>query len=109
MAQSLEPFTAEDMLKVATLSVLDLSEDGARVAAAVRKLEDNAKPTIAASAIPTYVAPAHGRSAWSIDTQTGAVERPSSDLMNVRQAAWTRDGNRLALLTTVETRAITCR
>ena len=35
-AQVTRPFTAEDMLKVATASVLDLTEDGTRVAVAVR-------------------------------------------------------------------------
>ena len=61
------------------------------------------KPIIAASAIPTYVAPAM-IDLLVIDAQTGVIERPFKDLMNVRQAAWTRDGNRLALLTTSATR-----
>lgn len=41
-AQQREAFTADDILKVATLTVLDLSEDGRRVAASARRLRDNA-------------------------------------------------------------------
>jgi hypothetical protein len=42
-AQSLEPITAEDMLKVTTAQVLDLSEDGRFVAVGARRLHDNAE------------------------------------------------------------------
>jgi hypothetical protein len=41
-AQPRAPFTAEDLLDVVTASVLDLTEDGARVAVALRRLRDNA-------------------------------------------------------------------
>ena len=42
-AASKAAFTADDMLKVATLSVLDLSDDGRQVAVAARRLQDNAE------------------------------------------------------------------
>ena len=102
LAQTLAPFTAEDMLKVATASILDLSEDGARVAIAVRKLEDNATTDHRRSGDPTYVAPAMV-DVFVYDTRTGASDRVFKQLMNVRQAAWSRDGARLALLTASET------
>ena len=49
-------FTAEDMLKVATASVLDLAEDGSR-AVAIRTLESNATTDHRRFGDPTYVAP----------------------------------------------------
>jgi dipeptidyl aminopeptidase/acylaminoacyl peptidase len=98
-AQSLAPFTAEDMLKVATASVLDLTEDGSRVAITVRTLQDNAETDHRRFGDPTYVTPTLV-DLRVIDTRTGATERPFKQLMNVRQAAWSRDGGRLALLTT---------
>jgi dipeptidyl aminopeptidase/acylaminoacyl peptidase len=100
-AQSLSPFTAEDMLAVATASVLDLSEDGARVAIAVRKLADNATTDHRRFGDPTYVAPALV-DVFVYDTRSGASDRVFKQLTNVRQAAWSRDGARLALLTTAE-------
>ena len=100
-AQSLAPFTTEDMLKVATAAVLDLSEDGSRVAIAVRTLQDNAVTDHRRFGDPTYVA-ATLVELRVIDTRTGNADRPFKQLMNVRQAAWSRDGARLALLTTSE-------
>ena len=79
------------MLKVATASVLDLTEDGARVAIAVRTLQDNADTDHRRFGDPTYVAPTMV-DLRVIDTRTGAAERPFKQLMNVRQAAWSRDG-----------------
>jgi hypothetical protein len=73
-AQSLAPFTAEDMLKVATATVLDLSEDGTRVAVSVRKLEDNATTDHRRSGDPTYVAPSLV-DVLVYDTRTGAPDR----------------------------------
>ena len=100
-AQALAPFTAEDMLKVATATVLDLSEDGARVAVSVRTLEHNATTDHRRFGDPTYVAPAMV-DVYVYDTRTGAADKVFKQLMNVRQAAWSRDGLRLALLTAAE-------
>jgi dipeptidyl aminopeptidase/acylaminoacyl peptidase len=102
-AQSLEPFTAADMLKVATANILDLTEDGRRVAIGVRKLEDNAETDHRRYGDPTYVASSMVE-LQIIDTRSGAIDRPFKQLMNIRQSAWTRDGARLALLTAAETR-----
>jgi dipeptidyl aminopeptidase/acylaminoacyl peptidase len=93
------PFTAEDMLKLASSTVLDLTEDGSRVAVAVRRLQDNAETDHRRYGDPTYVAPSLV-DVVVFDTRTGASDRPFKQLMNVRQAAWSRDGSRLAFLTT---------
>ena len=100
-AQSLTPFTAEDMLRVATASVLALTDDGSRVAVAIRKLEDNATTDHRRYGDPTYVAPSLV-DVRVYDTRSGASEPVFKELMTVRQAAWSRDGSRLALLTVAE-------
>lgn len=97
-AQAPTAFTAEDMLKVATVSVLDVTEDGARVAATVRRGADNATVDNRRYGDPTYLAPSR-LTLQVIDAKTGAVDLPFKDaLVNVRDAAWTRDGKRLAIL-----------
>ena len=50
-------FTADDMLKVATASVLDLSDDGRRVAVSVRRAYDNAEVDNRRYGDPTYLSP----------------------------------------------------
>jgi dipeptidyl aminopeptidase/acylaminoacyl peptidase len=99
--QSQAPFTADDMLRVATASVLDLTEDGSRVAVAIRRLADNAETDHRRFGDPTYIAPAMV-DLVVFDTRTGHAHRPFSQLMNVRQASWSRDGLRLAVLTAAE-------
>ena len=103
-AQSLDVITAEDMLKVVTAQVLDLSEDGRLVAIGARRLHDNAETNHRRYGDPTYFAPSMVEP-QVINTRTGAVDRIGKGLMNVRQAAFTRNGTRLALLTASETAA----
>ena len=100
-AQTQSAFTAEDILKVATASVLDLTEDGARVAVAIRKLEDNATTDHRRFGDPTYVVPALV-DLVVFDTRSGASDRVFKQLTNVRQVAWSRDSAKLAILTTAE-------
>ena len=88
-AQSV-PFTAEDILKVATVNVLDLSEDGRWVAASVRRPFDNETTDHRRFGDPTYLPPSRVR-LQIIDTESGAAETPFADLVNVRDAAWSRD------------------
>jgi hypothetical protein len=85
--------------------VLDLSEDGRRVAASVRRLRDNAVTDHRRYGDPTYVAPSMVE-LLVIDTRSGAIERPATGLLNIRQAAWNRAGDRLALLTAAESAAV---
>jgi dipeptidyl aminopeptidase/acylaminoacyl peptidase len=103
-AQSLAPITAEDTLKVTTAQVLDLSEDGRLVAIGARRLYDNAETNHRRYGDPTYFAPAMVQ-VQVINTRTGAADKIGTGLMNVRQAAFTRDGARLAMLTAAETPA----
>lgn len=103
-AQSLAPISAEDILKVRTPIVLDLSDDGRRVAVGVRRTFDNAETNHRRFGDPTYVAPTMMELSV-IDTGTGATDRVGQGLMNVRHAAWTRDASRLAVLTAAETPA----
>lgn len=101
-AQSLAPISAEDILKVRTPIVLDLSEDGRRLAVGVRRTFDNAETNHRRYGDPTYVAPTLMELSV-IDTGTGATDKVGQGLMNVRQAAWSRDASRLAVLTADET------
>jgi dipeptidyl aminopeptidase/acylaminoacyl peptidase len=103
-AQSLEPISAEDILKVQTASVLDLSEDGRFVAVGARRLHDNAETNHRRYGDPTYFAPSMV-SLSVIDTRSGATSAVGKGLMNVRQAAFTRNGSKLAILTAAESTA----
>jgi dipeptidyl aminopeptidase/acylaminoacyl peptidase len=96
-AQTLAPFTAEDMLDVTTLAILDVSEDGQWVAAATRRLRENATTDHRRFGDPTYVPPA-SLDLLVVHTASGTVRRPFDARVNVRQAAFTRDGRRLAIL-----------
>lgn len=100
-AQTTAPITAEDTLRVTTAAVLDLSEDGRRVALAARRLYDNAETNHRRYGDPTYVAPSMVE-VRVVDTNTGGTDRVGNGLMNVRTAAFTPDGSRLALLTAAE-------
>src|SRR5688572_17172100 len=103
-AQSLDPITAEDILNVKTATVLDFSGDGRRVAIGARRLYDNAETNHRRYGDPTYFAPTMVE-LLVIDTSTGATDRVGRGLMNVRQAAFTPNGSRLAVLTAAETAA----
>ena len=90
-------FTAEDMLKVTSVSVLDATEDGARVAVSMRRPIDNETTDHRRYGDPTYLAPSRV-TVEIIDTRAGTKDRPFKDMVNVRDAAWSRDGKRLAIL-----------
>ena len=97
LAQQATPFTPDDMLKVASVSVLDTTEDGARLAISIRRPIDNETMNHRRYGDPTYLAPS--RVALEIiETKTGTKDRPFKDLVNVRDVAWSRDGKRLAIL-----------
>jgi dipeptidyl aminopeptidase/acylaminoacyl peptidase len=91
------PFTAEDMLKVASISVLDVTDDGARVAATVRRPIDNDFTDHRRFGDPTYLAPSRVR-LEIIETKTGVRDLPFKDMVHVRGAQWSNDGTRLAIL-----------
>jgi dipeptidyl aminopeptidase/acylaminoacyl peptidase len=91
------PFTAADMLKVATVRVLDVTDDGSRIAISTRRPVDNPTTDHRRFADPTYLSPARVL-VDVVDARTGAKDRLFPDLVNVRDAAWSRDGQRLAIL-----------
>jgi dipeptidyl aminopeptidase/acylaminoacyl peptidase len=91
------PFTAEDMLKVASINVLDVTDDGSRVAATVRRPVDNDFTDHRRYGDPTYLAPSRVR-LEIIDTRTGTKDAPFKDMVNVRAAQWSQDGSQLAIL-----------
>jgi dipeptidyl aminopeptidase/acylaminoacyl peptidase len=94
---ALAPLTAEDMLKITTASVLDVSDDGRRVAVTTRRTFDNAETNHRRYGDPTYVPPVAVRF-MVIDTGSGASRGVLQDLADIRQAAWSHDGSRLAFL-----------
>jgi dipeptidyl aminopeptidase/acylaminoacyl peptidase len=96
-AQNQTPFTAEDMLKVVSLSVLEVTEDGSRVAATLRRPVDNDSTDHRRYGDPTYLAPSRV-TLQVVDTRTGATDTLFKELVNVRDVAWSRDGKRLAVL-----------
>lgn len=102
--QSLDPISAEDTLKVQTATVLDLSEDGRFAAIGARRLFDNAETNHRRYGDPTYVAPTMVE-LQVINTRSGAADKVGKGLMNVRQAAFTSNASKLALLTAAETAA----
>ena len=91
------PFTPDDMLKIASISVLDMTEDGRFVAAAVRRPIENPTTDHRRFGDPTYLAPSLVM-LRIIDTRSGQMEQPFKDLVNVRDTAWSRDGKTLAIL-----------
>jgi dipeptidyl aminopeptidase/acylaminoacyl peptidase len=96
--QGAAAFTAEDMLKVASVSVLEITDDGSRLAATIRRPVDNDSQDHRRYGDPTYLAPSRVR-LEIVDLRTGAKDAPFRDLVNVRDVAWSQDGNRLAILT----------
>ena len=101
-AQTPDVITAEDTLKVTTVNVLDLSEDGSLVAVGARRLYDNAETNHRRYGDPTYFAPTMLELSV-VNTRTAASDKVGKGLLNVRQAAFSRDGAKLALLTAAET------
>jgi dipeptidyl aminopeptidase/acylaminoacyl peptidase len=97
LAAAQQPFTAEDMLRVASVGVRDVTEDGGRVAVTVRRPIDNPTTDHRRYGDPTYLAPSRV-TLQVIDTRTGAADTIFTELVNVRNVAWSRDGRRLAIL-----------
>jgi dipeptidyl aminopeptidase/acylaminoacyl peptidase len=96
-AQATTAFTADDMLKVASVSVLDVTEDGSRVALTIRKGIDNATTDNRRYGDPSYLSPSKV-TLQILDVRSGSSDTPFRDMVNIRDAAWSRDGKRLAVL-----------
>lgn len=96
-APSAAVLTAEDLLKVTSAAVLDISDDGRQVAYTTRRALDNATTDHRRYGDPTYIAPASVR-LFVVDTVTGVSTPILPDLADIRQAAWSRRGTHLAFL-----------
>ncbi len=99
-AQATQPataFSAEEILKVTTAAVLDVSDDGRYVAYTTRRAIDNATTDHRRYGDPTYLAPSAVR-LFVVDTTTAAATPVLPDLADIRQAAWSRAGTHLAFL-----------
>ena len=97
--QGRTPFTAEDMLKVASVSISDMTDDGRLLSAIVRRSFDNAETDNYRYGDPTYVGPSRV-TLLVIDTSAGTTQTPFKGLTSVRQTAWSHDGKRLVILVT---------
>ncbi|MEI6246862.1 MAG: hypothetical protein WCQ64_17695, partial [Acidobacteriota bacterium] len=91
-------FSADEMLKVVTASVLSMTDDGRLIAVTERRTYDNAETDNFRYGDPTFITPSAVRLVV-IDTTTGQRSYPLGDrLANVRQAEFSRDGKRLAVI-----------
>jgi len=102
-AQATQPataFSAEDILKVTTAAVLDVSDDGRYVAYTTRRALDNATTDHRRYGDPTYLAPSAVR-LFVVETATAITTPVLPDLADIRQAAWSRAGTSLAFLQVV--------
>ena len=95
--QGLRRFTPDIALGVVSYSVLDVSEDGGWVAAAASSRRDLLGVDHHRDGDPSYLRPAKA-DLWVINSVTGAGRRVFPDARNVRAAAWSPDGRRLAIL-----------
>ncbi len=89
------PFTTEDALDVRSVRVADVTEDGRRVAATVQTRRDRSGVDHFRFGDPTYVALSLGE-LLVIDTQDGSVRSLFPEHEQLRGAAWSPDGTRLA-------------
>ena len=95
--QSLRRFTPDIALGVVTYSVQDISEDGNWVAATGASRRDQLGVDHHRDGDPSYIRPAKA-DLWVINSATGSSRRVFPDARNVRAAAWSPDGRRLAIL-----------
>lgn len=95
--QAATTFTARDALGVTATSVIDLSDDGRWVLVTLSARGDALGIDFRRDGDPTYIRP--GRSKVQlIETATGNVRDVLAAPLNVRHAALSRDGSRVALL-----------
>ena len=89
--------TTDDLLKVVTASVLDVSDDGRSLAYTTRRAFDNATTDHLRYGDPTYTAPSAVR-LFVVDTELASNKAVLADLADIRQAAWSHSGSQLAFL-----------
>ena len=89
------PFTTEDALDVRSARIAAVTDDGRRVAATVQTRRDRSGVDHFRFGDPTYLAPSLGE-LLVIDTNDGSVRSLFPQHEQLRGAAWSPDGTRLA-------------
>ncbi|HKK93090.1 MAG TPA: prolyl oligopeptidase family serine peptidase [Longimicrobiales bacterium] len=94
-AQEGRPFTPEDALDVASISVQDVTPDGRWIAATIRTRRDGMNVDHFRFGDPTYVSPSTAEFVL-IDTEAGGQDPILDGRVQVRGVAWSPDGDELA-------------
>ena len=94
-AQERQPFTTEDALDIASLSVQSMTRDGRYVAATRWTQRDRKNVDHMRFGDPTYVSPSFAE-VLIIDTDTGEETPLFAEKVQTRGFAWSPDGNTLA-------------
>ena len=90
-------FTVDDALDLTAYRLVDLSDDGAWLAATSTARRDGLTVDYRRDGDPTYLRPQPSR-IWVIDTHTGATRALFPDKRDVGALRWSPDATRLALL-----------
>ena len=90
-------FTVDDMLKVANVTVADVSADGRWAALIVSSLEDRIGVDNHRYGDPTYIAP-HKMDVLIVDTRSGSSTKLFPARTQVKALKFSPDGNRAAML-----------
>ena len=96
-AQEKQAFTTEDALNIASLRVVDITEDGRYIAATRATQRDRRNINHMRFGDPTYISPSFA-DVLVIDTETGEQRSLFDEKMQVRSFAWSPDGTMLAFL-----------
>lgn len=95
-ADQSSPYTIDDLLDVANITVADISDEGRWVAATAGSLRDRIGINNYRFGDPTYIAP-FLTDIWIIDTQSGKAQKLFAEKRQVRSLRWSPDASRLAL------------
>ncbi|MCH7475681.1 MAG: S9 family peptidase [Gemmatimonadetes bacterium] len=96
-AQDTQPFTTEDALNVASLTVRDVTDDGRYIVATRATQRDRKNVDHMRFGDPTYVSPSLA-DVWVIDTDTREHVSLFDEKVQVRSFAWSPDGSTVAFL-----------
>jgi len=89
-----QPFTTEDVLNVARISVQDITSDGSHIAAIRWTDRDRKNVDHMRFGDPTYISPSLGE-LIVIDGRSGSITRVFDELVQSRGATWSPDGTSL--------------
>ena len=96
-AQDVRPFTPEDALDVASISVQDMTPDGRWIAATIRTRRDGMNVDHLRFGDPTYISPSTAAFVL-IDAESGEESPILDGRVQVRGVEWSPDGETLAFL-----------